>query len=175
MAADQTYDAKIFMLSMVLSSLFVYNSMGSIDEPSLERLSLVINLMNNLTKGDGGEGGGNQGNQGIAPQLLWLIRDFNLATVDGNSNEISADQYLEQNLDPAGVKGQAAVVLTKEKQRTRNAVTGFFPSGKRGCYTLPVPAMDTTVRGYLVEELMFTACLLFVSTAGVLRLLLLLQ
>ena len=171
MAADQTYDAKIFMLSMVLSSLFVYNSMGSIDEPSLERLSLVINLMNNLTNKGGDEGG----NQGIAPQLLWLIRDFNLATVDGNSNEISADQYLEQNLDPAGVKGQAAVVLTKEKQRTRNAVTGFFPSGKRGCYTLPVPAMDTTVRGYLVEELMFTACLLFVSTAGVHRLLLLLQ
>jgi hypothetical protein len=142
MAADQTYDAKIFMLSMVLSSLFVYNSMGSIDEPSLERLSLVINLMNK----DGDAGGG--GSADIAPQLLWLIRDCSLATVDGKGREITPDQYLEMNLDPAA-KG-TGFDLGKDKQRTRKAVTGFFTGEKRGCYTLPCPSMDTAVSVFVV-------------------------
>ena len=37
-------DIKIFSLSILLSSLFVYNQMGPITENSLEELSLVANL-----------------------------------------------------------------------------------------------------------------------------------
>ena len=38
------YSTKIFSLSVLLSSLFVYNQMGGIDEASLDRLSLVTEV-----------------------------------------------------------------------------------------------------------------------------------
>lgn len=39
MEKDETYDAKIFALSVLLSSYFIYNSMGVIDEGALDKLS----------------------------------------------------------------------------------------------------------------------------------------
>jgi hypothetical protein len=45
---DQTYDAKIFSLTLLLSSYFIYNSMGMIDEHALDKLSLVANLTQNI-------------------------------------------------------------------------------------------------------------------------------
>lgn len=41
---DENHDAKIFLLAMLLSSLLIYNSVGTIDENALNSLSLVINL-----------------------------------------------------------------------------------------------------------------------------------
>jgi hypothetical protein len=38
-AQSKTYDIQIFALAVLLSSLFIYNSMGSIDETALDRLS----------------------------------------------------------------------------------------------------------------------------------------
>ena len=40
---DQTgqYSTQIFSLAVLLSSLFLYNQMGGIDEAALDRLSLV--------------------------------------------------------------------------------------------------------------------------------------
>ena len=45
---DENHDTKIFLLAMLLSSFFIYNSMGSIDENSLNQLSLVVNLTKNI-------------------------------------------------------------------------------------------------------------------------------
>jgi hypothetical protein len=41
---DENHDAKIVMLALLLSSLIIYNSVGTIDENALSNLSLVINL-----------------------------------------------------------------------------------------------------------------------------------
>ena len=41
---DQNHDTKIFLLAVLLSSLLVFNSVGTIDENALNNLSLVINL-----------------------------------------------------------------------------------------------------------------------------------
>lgn len=41
---DENHDAKIFLLALLLSSLMIYNSVGTIDENALNSLSLVVNL-----------------------------------------------------------------------------------------------------------------------------------
>ena len=41
---DENHDNKIFLLALLLSSLLIYNSLGTIDENALTSLSLVINL-----------------------------------------------------------------------------------------------------------------------------------
>ena len=45
---DDNHDTKIFLLAILLSSLFLYNSVGNIDENVLNNLSLVVNLSKQL-------------------------------------------------------------------------------------------------------------------------------
>lgn len=45
---DQNHDTKIFLFTLLLSSYFIYNSMGTIDENAIQNLSLIINLSKNL-------------------------------------------------------------------------------------------------------------------------------
>jgi hypothetical protein len=51
---------RIFSMALLLSSFFIYNSVGSIDENALSNLSLVVNLTKHIsfkgsTEGKGGE------------------------------------------------------------------------------------------------------------------------
>jgi hypothetical protein len=45
---DSTHDCRIFALILLLSSMFIYNSMGVIDENAISNLSVVINLTKHL-------------------------------------------------------------------------------------------------------------------------------
>ena len=42
------HDSKIFLFSLLLSSYFIYNSVGTIDENALNSLSLIINLARDI-------------------------------------------------------------------------------------------------------------------------------
>lgn len=41
---DANHDTRIFLLALLLSSYFIYNSMGTIDENALQNISLIVNL-----------------------------------------------------------------------------------------------------------------------------------
>jgi hypothetical protein len=41
---NTNHDSRIFMFSLLLSSFFIYNSIGSIDERALQNISLIVNL-----------------------------------------------------------------------------------------------------------------------------------
>lgn len=45
---DNNHDMRIFSLALLLSSYFLYNSMGSIDENALSSLSLVVNITKHI-------------------------------------------------------------------------------------------------------------------------------
>jgi len=45
---DSNHDVRIFSLAILISSYFLYNSVGSIDENALSSLSLVINLTRHI-------------------------------------------------------------------------------------------------------------------------------
>ena len=45
---DQNHDIRIFTFAILLSSYFLYNSIGGIDESALQNLNFVINLSNLL-------------------------------------------------------------------------------------------------------------------------------
>jgi hypothetical protein len=63
-AYDQTTTdgVRIFALAVLLSSLFVFNQFGAIDEAALDRLSLVTELTRHIrVRAKGGGGGGGEG------------------------------------------------------------------------------------------------------------------
>ena len=45
---DSNHDMRIFSLALLLSSFFVYNSMGSIDETAISGLNFVTNLTDHI-------------------------------------------------------------------------------------------------------------------------------
>ncbi len=45
---DTNHDTRIFLLALLISSYFVYNSIGTIDETAIQNLSLIINLCKEL-------------------------------------------------------------------------------------------------------------------------------
>ena len=45
---DVNHDNRIFLFALLLSSYFIYNSQGSIDETALNSLHLIINLAQKL-------------------------------------------------------------------------------------------------------------------------------
>lgn len=48
MNEDHNHDTRIFLLTILLSSYFIFNSSGTIDENALQNLSLIVNLTKEL-------------------------------------------------------------------------------------------------------------------------------
>ena len=76
---------RIFSLALLISSYFVYNSMGQIDENAISNLSLVVNLTNHIQLSV------NKDNDigKVLPSFMWVVRDFSLQLEDEEGNEIS--------------------------------------------------------------------------------------
>ena len=118
---DRSHDAKIFALAAVVSSLFIFNSKGVIDEQAVQHLSLVAALADHISsKAEG-------------PGLMWVLRDFCLALEDQAGNLISADEYMESALDPSGARKQ-------DGKESRNLIKKLF--SQRYCFPLVAPCID---------------------------------
>lgn len=75
-AYDQTgtYSIQIFSLAVLLSSMFIYNQMGGIDEAALDRLSLVTEMTKHIrVRASGGKSTASELGQ-FSPVFVWLLR-----------------------------------------------------------------------------------------------------
>jgi hypothetical protein len=102
---DSNHDTRIFSLAILLSSYFIYNSVGSIDESALQNLSLVINLTKHIQLKSSSGGSFSDDNidteeySAHFPAFMWVVRDFTLQLVDNDNEPISSKDYLERALD----------------------------------------------------------------------------
>ena len=80
---DVNHDTKIFLLAVLLSSQFIFNSMNTIDENAINSLSLIINLSNELQIKSASLGESEPEEiQKYFPSFLWVVRDFSLRLID---------------------------------------------------------------------------------------------
>ena len=130
---EVNHDSKIFLISVLISSLFIFNSFGAIDEMSLNTLSFILNLSKSIkiksvnledNEEDFGE---------YFPTLLWLLRDFSLKLEDKNGNVITEKQYLINALE--NVTGTSDII--EEKNRVRNLINSYFP--EKDCFVMVRP------------------------------------
>ncbi|XP_047163542.1 guanylate-binding protein 1 isoform X1 [Vigna umbellata] len=133
-AYDQTgtYSTQIFSLAVLLSSMFIYNQMGGIDEAALDRLSLVTQMTKHIrVRASGGRNSVSELGQ-FSPIFVWLLRDFYLDLVEDN-RKITPHDYLEIALRP--VQGSGRDITAKNE--IRDSVRALFPD--RECFTLVRP------------------------------------
>lgn len=128
----QTHDTRIFLFALLLSSLFVYNSVGAIDENALQTISLVTNLAKEIHKSEDRELDENDIIENF-PFFLWIVRDFSLQLIDQNQKELTSSEYLEKALKH--INGNSDAVESKNKLRRQ--FNYFFKF--RDCVTLIRP------------------------------------
>lgn len=109
---EDNHDIKIFLVAMLISSFFVYNSVGNIDEMAIQNLSLIINLGKHLQKTNETEF---DDLISSFPNFLWVVRDFALKLVDPTGNPISSKEYLENALRIQ--KGSSEMIESKNRIR----------------------------------------------------------
>ena len=137
MDEDQNHDTRIFLLATLLSSLLIYNSVGTIDEGALQNISLIVNMSKQLQiRSQGGKECDPEELKSYFPSFLWVLRDFALRLTDPQGNPISPKQYLENSLYPQ--KGSSDNV--ELKNRIRRVITSVF--SERDCFPLIRPLED---------------------------------
>ncbi|XP_020268861.1 plectin-like [Asparagus officinalis] len=133
-AYDQTgtYSIQIFSLAVLLSSTFIYNQMGGIDEAALDRLALVTEMTKHVrVRASGGRSTTSELGQ-FSPVFVWLLRDFYLDLAEDN-RKITPRDYLELAL--RSVQGSGKNIAAKNE--IRESIRALFPD--RECFTLVRP------------------------------------
>ena len=97
---DSNHDVRIFSLAILMSSYFLYNSVGSIDENALQNLSLVINLTKHIhiKSHSCNEDLDPEEYAPYFPSFMWVVRDFALQLVDSEGEQLTSKEYLEKAL-----------------------------------------------------------------------------
>ena len=128
---DQNHDIRIFTLAILLSSYFLYNSVGGIDESALQNLNFVINLSKFIKlKNDSKKEANPEELSNLFPSFLWVLRDFSLQLIDDNGENISPKEYLEKVLE--GTRN-----INDPKNKIRKLIKSYFKD--RDCFTMIRP------------------------------------
>uniref|UniRef100_A0A8C8UBF1 GB1/RHD3-type G domain-containing protein n=1 Tax=Peromyscus maniculatus bairdii TaxID=230844 RepID=A0A8C8UBF1_PERMB len=131
---DNQNDCWIFALAVLLSSTFVYNSMGAINQQALDQLHYVTELTDRIrTRSSPDQNELEDSDEFVSffPDFMWTLRDFSLE-LKVNGEPISADEYLENSLKLIHGKRPTALNLP------RLCIRKFFP--KKKCFVFERPA-----------------------------------
>jgi len=131
---SSTHDAKIFALSLLISSYFIYNSVGAIDENSINDLSLTTQLSRNIAIST--DENSEHTLSYYTPKFLWALRDFTLELQDARGKAISSNQYLENALTDQSTHSKT----NESNRKIRQALLNYFKD--RECLTFVRPAND---------------------------------
>ncbi|XP_072325161.1 guanylate-binding protein 1-like isoform X2 [Scyliorhinus torazame] len=130
---DEKNDSWIFALAVLLSSMLVYNSMGTIDQYAVAKLHYITELTELIkVKSDGGEDESMQFAR-FFPAFVWSVRDFTLDLKLDNRN-VTADEYLDNALK---LKNGTSKRI-QDYNLPRECIRNYFPALK--CFVFDRPA-----------------------------------
>ncbi|XP_078522688.1 guanylate-binding protein 1-like [Lissotriton helveticus] len=144
-------DNSIFSLAILLSSAFVYNSMGTIDQCALDRLHYVTELSNHINVKSSGQKARKTKASDTAdfmsffPTFIWTVRDFTLE-LEINGKTITSDEYLENALQL--LKGDNDDI--SKLNLPRECIRFYFPGRK--CFVFDRPTSTRKLKK--LEELL---------------------
>ncbi|XP_054577255.1 guanylate-binding protein 1-like [Eptesicus fuscus] len=132
---DNQNDSWIFALAILLSSTFVYNSMGTINQQAMDQLHYVTELTDKIrakSSPDANEVEDSADFVSFFPDFVWTLRDFSLE-LQVNGQPISADEYLQNSLKLK----QGSSSKDNKFNLPRLCIRKFFP--KKKCFIFDRP------------------------------------
>nr|XP_020725288.1 guanylate-binding protein 2-like isoform X2 [Odocoileus virginianus texanus] len=147
---DNQNDSWIFALAVLLSSTFVYNSTGIINQPAMDQLYYVTELTDLIrakSSPDKHEVQDSANFVSFFPDFVWTLRDFSLK-LEADGQPITADEYLENSLKLK----QGNDKKTKSFNELRLCIRKFFPEKKCFIFGYPANRNDPICLEQLQEE-----------------------
>ncbi|XP_073426777.1 guanylate-binding protein 3-like [Dendrobates tinctorius] len=141
---DCKNDAWIFSLAVMLSSSLVFNSLGTIDQQSMEQLHYVTELAKLIKLKSSTEDDNTGEYKRYFPSFTWCVRDFSLL-LEKNGKAITEDEYLMSSLELK--KGNGTKIM--DYNLPRECILHFFHTHK--CFVFDRPA--STKKLQILEEL----------------------
>jgi len=141
---DETYDAKVFALTTLLSSHVIYNSIKIIDQAAVDYLELLsrrtqlFQFKMSKTNDSVPEDFQEVLRAASFPSLTWVVRDFAQRLTGSSAND-----YLNQYIHG-----------TRDKNLEGNEIDKIFKT--INCYTLPLPLSTDPSRLTDVSELKYS-------------------
>ena len=159
---DEQHDAQIFCLALLLSSFFILNTQGVIDENAIDRLYLVGEISKKICVASSSSAASStttttkttssiSNNQEkelseYFPPFMWLLRDFHL-DLEHQGRTLSTNEYLEQSLADRSTtitgKKKGRNRRTEERNDTRRSIRQLFRN--RQCFTMVRPCLEEDV------------------------------
>uniref|UniRef100_A0A8I3ZYF3 Guanylate binding protein 5 n=1 Tax=Callithrix jacchus TaxID=9483 RepID=A0A8I3ZYF3_CALJA len=133
---DNENDSWIFSLAILLSSTFVYNSMGTINQQAMDQLHYVTELTDRIKASSSPDNNYVEDSADFVsffPAFVWALRDFSLE-LKTDEEPITPDDYLELSLKLR----KGADIKSKSFNDPRLCIRKFFP--KRKCFIFDRPA-----------------------------------
>ena len=131
---EQVSGSKLLALLLLISSFFIYNTMGDIDSHSLNDLELLIHLGDSI--GINENVNKDKLISEICPKFIWAMRDFNLKKLSHkNKKKMTSDDYMEKCL-----KERFDGEHKNEINMIKENFIKYFK--KRECITLPRPVQE---------------------------------
>lgn len=129
-------DIYIFSLAVLLSSVLVYNSMGTIDQDAIDKLKFVGELSSMIKVKSQGNDDEEAEFSSHFPMFIWAVRDFHLGLmIDGKA--VTEDEYLENALK---LKKPEKTIRDQDYNRVRQQLRMYF--GKRKCFVFDLPTAN---------------------------------
>ena len=94
---SKTHDMNLFTLAVLLSSLLVYNTVGTIDDSSIDRLEYAARISDHIKVSSEEEIAGADLAQHF-PGFIWAVRDHHLVLELSDGRAVSPKEYLEDRL-----------------------------------------------------------------------------
>ncbi|XP_078583827.1 guanylate-binding protein 1-like [Branchiostoma floridae x Branchiostoma japonicum] len=141
-------DASILVMTILLSSYLIYNSLNVPYLQDLEKMQCFIELTKRVTVKQ------REKTKMLAfreyfPDFLWLLRDVSLKMEDEDGTEMDPTDYLiKKVLRPHGDEDEAGFESTSDK--VGRAIVTFFPSVE--CAKLERPSVDTGVMNDITQH-----------------------
>uniref|UniRef100_A0A667H5K4 Guanylate-binding protein 1-like n=1 Tax=Lynx canadensis TaxID=61383 RepID=A0A667H5K4_LYNCA len=132
---DNQNDSWIFALAILLSSTFVYNSMGTINQQAMDQLHYVTELSDRIRAKSSPNSNGIEDSADFVsffPDFVWTLRDFSLE-LEADGLPITADEYLENSLKLK----QGTTQSDQNFNMPRLCIRKFFP--KKKCFIFDRP------------------------------------
>ena len=140
---NQQSDSKIFALVILMSSIFIYNTIGDINSNSLNELELIVQFADSFTVNS--KINKDKLISELCPKFIWTLRDFDLTKLTNEKGEkITSDMYLENCLNERfSGKNKDEINMIKENF--------MYYFNDRECVTLPSPIEEENL--YMLKDM----------------------
>eukprot|EP00058_Branchiostoma_floridae_P008338 XP_002593826.1 hypothetical protein BRAFLDRAFT_75715 [Branchiostoma floridae] len=145
--ASAGQDASILVLTTLLSSHLIYNSLNVPYKGDLEKLQCFIQLAKGVTVKHGQKTKMSAFRE-FFPNFLWLLRDVSLKMQDKNRKDMTPTEYLITKV--LRRQGDDDDIDESTSDKVGRAILSFFPSVE--CATLERPSGDREVMNNIAQH-----------------------